>query len=1278
MDGGAERNDPARGVPMRQQGVHPLRRPTSRGFRARGIVSRGWVPVYLILLALSLGTSIEAQSVDVGSFAKSTNTSVPATQVVSHSLGETPKLVILWTSNTTGTSAEGFWGFGASDGSAEYAVSAFLDNGVSPTANSRRIATKVITQVDVSESTLFEADLTSWNTTTFTLSWSTNNASAVSIHYIAIGGSGISADVMNWTSPTGTGNHSETGVGFQPDVVITAGLGGHTVAPSSASVGAGFLLGVMDATGDQWAMSHFATDNQSSSVNARAQRTNRCLLLVDNSPSIVTEATFVSMDSDGFTMNFSSNFGVAIQLFSICISGVNVEAGSFNKITSGSSQSVTTTLRQPELLLLSSWQRAASTSAQTQTSFAFGASDGTDEAVAGIFDEASQNPTDSDRFRDSGKVFAILDDDSQSFSAAADLTSFDWSGFTLNWSTNDATATEICYLALVPFASVAVRLTDFEAEFVPQKGVQLTWRSESELDNLGFHVERMSAGGARVRVTPRLIPGSALTTTPGTVSSTHRTYRFSDPSGLPGDRYWLIDQDLGGATRDHGPIIAAGPSSPSPNRTNPPGAVTTSASLSGPPPATAPTLRHAPRPASVPLDRRRSLAAREGLSLEIEKEGWVFVAYDEWTTAGLAPLPLSRNLELTLEGVPVAFSLFDGGDGTFGPGDVVEFYGLPLDDPNTRCAPYWLTVAPADQKPIRIGQSIGFGSGVPPASFQHSVTIRDREQFFAGLRNGDADNFFGPLLSNTPHSESLSIPHLASASLIDSELIVRLQGIGDVEHSVEVVLNGISLGDCSLHGTEWSETLFPIPPALLDRQLELELTTSGPGDFVFLHSVTLEYPRTFTFTGSHLRGEAPGGTPLVFAPVPSGVRLYDVTDPQHPLELATAEQALPTSAEVAVRVDLPPGSLRTWLAVAPGGARPPLEVTRLRPTGILDDLRETDLWIVAPRDWLDALEPLAKQRRREGLSVQSFAIEDLISVFRGGVLGNPTRDALQYVREVRGKLPGAVFLIGDATYDPQLFLAGSRPTVIPTALVESARLETASDLFFGDLDEDGDAEVPIGRLPAESVQEVISYVDRAIRRTVSPRTTPFEVLLVSDDDDRFSFRAVANDAAQVLPPQTAITWVDRNTMTVPAAQRRLAMALRSGPDLVAYFGHGGTANWAAEDLITTSTISSLGSPQCAPIVLSTSCLTGYFHHRLDETLGESWLAAPEGALAIVASTAMTNPRFQSALGVAILEVLSGDPTVRIGEALRRAQFAVDPHTVRTTVLLGDPTLPLRR
>ena len=95
------------------------------------------------------------------------------------------------------------------------------------------MANKVLTMVRWGEVVVAEADLSSWDDTNFTLNWTTNDANAYVIHFIAIGGSDVSARVVDWTMRTTTGNTTVTGVGFQPDVVFHA-HGGHTFTAAAA------------------------------------------------------------------------------------------------------------------------------------------------------------------------------------------------------------------------------------------------------------------------------------------------------------------------------------------------------------------------------------------------------------------------------------------------------------------------------------------------------------------------------------------------------------------------------------------------------------------------------------------------------------------------------------------------------------------------------------------------------------------------------------------------------------------------------------------------------------------------------------------------------------------------------------------------------------------------------------------------------------------------------------------------------------------------------------
>ena len=181
------------------------------------------------LLAVSglLRAAPALASFAVGSFTKS-NAVAPTSQTIAHGLGETPKAIILWTDGKTSESfSPSFvFGFGVTDGTTSRSVGTASQDNVKTSNASRRLAAKALTLVQWGQTLLAEADLSSWNATSFTLNWTTNNSTAYRIHFIAIGGASVSAKVVEWTMPTTTGSQTVSGVGFQPDVVIHANAGG--------------------------------------------------------------------------------------------------------------------------------------------------------------------------------------------------------------------------------------------------------------------------------------------------------------------------------------------------------------------------------------------------------------------------------------------------------------------------------------------------------------------------------------------------------------------------------------------------------------------------------------------------------------------------------------------------------------------------------------------------------------------------------------------------------------------------------------------------------------------------------------------------------------------------------------------------------------------------------------------------------------------------------------------------------------------------------------------
>ncbi len=95
--------------------------------------------------------------------------------------------------------------------------------------------------------------------------------------------------------------------------------------------------------------------------------------------------------------------------------------------------------------------------------------------------------------------------------------------------------------------SLPVSLSSFAGTLTP-KGIFLEWRTESEDNNLGFHIYRSTArDGDYVRVTPTLIKGHGTDSTP-------HDYTFLDETAEEGQTYWYLIEDVdftGVAERSH-------------------------------------------------------------------------------------------------------------------------------------------------------------------------------------------------------------------------------------------------------------------------------------------------------------------------------------------------------------------------------------------------------------------------------------------------------------------------------------------------------------------------------------------------------------------------------------------------------------------------------------------------------------------------------------------------------------------------------------------------------
>jgi hypothetical protein len=515
----------------------------------------------------------------VGSFIKP---GVTGAQIVPHNLGVTPKAIIFWT-NASINSNNFFGGllfsFGVTDGTTSRSTSVASQGVVTKTNASRRAAAKPITMVLYGEVLQAEADFTSWDATNFTITWTNvTDTRAWIIHYLVIGGAGVQAQLVDWTT-VASGPKAVTGLTFQPSTVLHF-MDYDTAALPSSVASSAFMLGAMDVDGDQWASAFFSTDGGSPTTTARTQRTDSALAETDGTAGETLRATFASMNANGFTVNFPTNTtGLAYHVFSLALTGINLHVGSFTRSGYGSTACPAPCLQpvaglgfQPAAVLFASFMSTASATPVTTAVWGLGATDDANQGTSTINDanavggslKTSVSSSDYYRALNVAATFGL------GINAMADIKSgvggsFDADGFTVDWTINaDNVATEIVYLALGPLGATAVTLTSFTATSMSDGRTRLAWRTGYEVDNVGFRVYR-DQNGQRVRITSSIVPGTALIGARRGASNGAREYTFSDtaPASDAGPvQYWLEDVDLKGKSTWHGPIVPEGAKTP--------------------------------------------------------------------------------------------------------------------------------------------------------------------------------------------------------------------------------------------------------------------------------------------------------------------------------------------------------------------------------------------------------------------------------------------------------------------------------------------------------------------------------------------------------------------------------------------------------------------------------------------------------------------------------------------------------------------------------------------
>jgi hypothetical protein len=313
------------------------------------------------------------------------------------------------------------------------------------------------------------------------------------------------------------------------------------------------------------------------------------------------------------------------------------------------------------------------------------------------------------------------------------------------------------------------------------------------------------------------------------------------------------------------------------------------------------------------------------------------------------------------------------------------------------------------------------------------------------------------------------------------------------------------------------------------------------------------------------------------------------------------------------------------------------------------------------------------------MQVAVVTTEDVYDEFSYGVPSRQAiRDFFAWTRSNWDTAPDYALLVGDASSDPRNYLGTNRPDYVPTMMVDTRRLETASDDALVDFNNDGIADIALGRLPVQTVGQAQKVIGKITGYVPGPSGTG--ALLVSDHFEDYDFEAANNNIRALLPSGMPVTTVNRRDNSAEQVRSEIVAGINQGPQLINYAGHGSVEVWTGAGILRSMDKSSLTNGNKLPVVVTMTCLNGFFQDVFTESLAEAFIRAEGGgAVAVWASSGLTEPDRQALMDQQLIRLLfTTEQSPALGDAVRAAKEATTNMDVRRTwILFGDPTMHIR-
>ena len=435
----------------------------------------------------------------------------------------------------------------------------------------------------------------------------------------------------------------------------------------------------------------------------------------------------------------------------------------------------------------------------------------------------------------------------------------------------------------------------------------------------------------------------------------------------------------------------------------------------------------------------------------------------------------------------------------------------------------------------------------------------------------------------------------------------------------------------------------------------------------------------------------------------SGIKIWDVTSPLHPLEI----QSVITSGLLSFKVEA--DSLRRFIAFDPMFDFPGIEKAEVISNQNLHGLSAPDMLIVTSSDFNSEAERLASfHRQNSAMDVTVVNSSQIFNEFSGGIADvTAIRNFVRFLyRQSPDKsMPKLKYLLlfGKGTYDNVHPLSEQNPCFVPTWQSDNSVNPISSfvsDDYFGLLGQDegsqtGIVDLGIGRIPCANVLQAKAAVDKIIHYNSASTLGAWRnvVCFVGDDGDDNVHVSDSEQLADSLnhyypayftnkiyldafPKQTT------PTLSYPGVNKAINNQVKDGVLLINYVGHANEEEWAAEKVLTISDIDSWSNWNKLPVFVTATCEFSRWDMTGKESAGEHLLFNQVGGgIALFSTTRMvfSSQNFEmnrSFFRYVFKKDLAGND-LRMGDIIRLAKGELGGSiNASKFALLGDPALQI--